>query len=285
MHQITLSVIIVSYNNEKVIKDCLNSIKKYNDIGSQLEVIVVEQSPKDYIYNSLKDDFDWVKVIRNRNIGFGGGNNVGVENSYGKYLLFLNPDTILVEPVFSFLIQKFDDDNNLGLAGVRLIDSDGNNNLSYYWNDYLSFLLSGLFKIYNKKNIFIQDKMYIMGADMFVRKSVFEEVGQFDENIFMYCEEKDLCSRIRRAGYSVCFFKDKRIIHLEGKSQPANYVKISLAVIKSDLYVTKKLGENPKKEIRKGIRGCKLRRLMYKVTGNNKAAKLETEVIREYRKL
>lgn len=285
MGQVTLSIIIVSYNNEKVIRDCLDSVKKYNDIDDKLEVIVVEQSPNDDIYSKLKEEYDWVKIIRNDNVGFGGGNNVGVDNSSGEYLFFLNPDTILIEPVFKYLIEKFDENVALGLAGVRLVDTEGNDNLSFYWNDYLSFALSGLFKIYNKKDKFVQDKMYIMGADMFVRRSVFEEVGRFDEKIFMYCEEKDLCSRIRRAGYKVAFFKDKRIIHLEGKSQPANYVKISMAVIKSDLYVTAKLGGNPRNEIKKGIRGCKCRRIMYKLSGNKTAADLETEVIKEYKTL
>ena len=105
MNNIELSVIIVSYKNLEIIVDCLNSIYKNNDIGNYLEVIVVDNSPEDNIYNYVADNFENVRIIKNQNKGFGEGNNKGACIARGKYLLFLNPDTILVEPIFGFAIN------------------------------------------------------------------------------------------------------------------------------------------------------------------------------------
>ena len=119
MRGMTLSVIIVSYKKIEVLRDCLNSIKQYNDIGEDLEVIVSDNSPDDILYETIKKEYDWIKIIKNENKGFGAGNNRGYEIATGKYLLFLNPDTILIEPIFKFTVEQFEQDKDLALFGVQ----------------------------------------------------------------------------------------------------------------------------------------------------------------------
>lgn len=238
---VQLSVIIVSYKNEKVITDCLDSILKYNDIGEQLQVIVVEQSSDDSVFNSLKSRFKdakFINIIRHENLGFGSGNNFGFRQSSGEFLLFLNPDTILVEPVFKFAIDKFQGDHKLGLFGVHLIAKDGTDNLSYNYKINFGFWFILRNKLIRRPK-FNGRTMYINGADLFLRRDIFVRAGMFDENIFMYGEEPDLCTRIKKLGYDIKYFPQKRIIHLEGKST-GNDVNVYERLVNSFIYVSKK---------------------------------------------
>lgn len=237
---IKLSVVIVSYKNLDVLKDCLDSIHKYNDIGNQLEVIVVEQSPEETIYDYIKKNYEDIIIIRNSNAGFGAGNNRGTEFASGEYLLFLNPDTILVEPIFSYAIKIFKQNPNLGLFGFKLIDKHGNLNLSY--NYIINFGIAQiLYRKIKKQPNFSNKKMYINGADIFIRNKLFRDIGKFDENIFMYGEEADICLRLKHTNYTVGYFDEKRIAHLEGGTtdfKPTVYEKLC----KSFVYVCDKHG-------------------------------------------
>ena len=215
---ILLSIVIVSYRNEKVLRDCLESVQKQNDIGESLEVIVVEQSPENTIYNNLLSEHPEVMVLRNENKGFGAGNNCGAGCARGKYLLFLNPDTILVEPVFKYALQQFERYPKVGLFGVRLVSKDGNNNKSFHFRKPYGLTRLVLWRFFDKTNIFLPDKMYIAGADLFVRRDAFKMVGCFDEAMFMYYEETDLCDRLNQSGFDIAFFPEKKIVHLEGRS-------------------------------------------------------------------
>lgn len=237
---IDLSVVIVSYNNKKVITDCLKSIEKHNDIGDRLQVIVVEQSPEDDIYEFMKLSFPWVTTVRNENKGFGAGNNRGEHEAKGKYLLFLNPDTILIEPIFSYAVQKLDKNSRLGLFGFQLLDGERYKNSSFMMIAPYGIKNKVEYKICYKFNHFISNQMYIQGADMFIRRNVFQDIGGFDENIFMYCEESDLAIQVRKAGYELAFYSDKALIHLEGKSTKDDYSAVFEKQIKSFNYLCKK---------------------------------------------
>jgi hypothetical protein len=221
-----LSVVIVSYNNLGVIKDCLDSVYAFNDIGDNLEVIVVENSPTNEIYEVLKKDYPKAIIIKNKNNGFGEGNNVGVRASSGEYLLFLNPDTILVEEIFSFAVMQFENDERLGLFGLKLVDINRKSNMSFYFYDNVGVVHSILIKLLNRLNIFIDGKMFIAGANIFIRKNLFLEIGMFDESIFMYCEEADLTRRLKKKNMKCKFFSKKSIIHLEGKTNTNNEIAL-----------------------------------------------------------
>lgn len=257
-----LSIVIVSYENSDVLTDCLDSIFRHNDLDDALQVIVVEQSDSDKIYDLLISKYPGVTAIRNENNGFGSGNNRGVRAATAPYLLFLNPDTILVEPVFKYAVDKFDSDSRLGLFGVRLITRSGQRNLSYYFHDPSHLYCGPCWRVLDRFSFYLPRMMYITGADMFVRASVFKEVGGFAESLFLYFEESVLCKRVEKMGFKVRFFGDKRIIHLEGQSIPDER-KFSYFL---QSYKTQRtlLGKDPQKGFERLLRKFQIKLLFHR---------------------
>lgn len=222
-----LSVIIVSYQAVDLLRDCLNSIEKYNDIGDGLEVIVSDNSPDMQLYDEISRDYPTVKLVKNENIGFGAGNNRGFEVSSGEYLLFLNPDTKLVEPIFAFAVEKFETDRDLAMFGIQQTDENGN-----FIDSFKIFGFCGpktifgylRLKGYRKAGKFKDGKMFLLGADLFLRRSAFLQAGKFDEKIFMYNEEEDLTRRIKlySDAKKMAFYRERKLIHLCGGTEERN---------------------------------------------------------------
>lgn len=283
-----LSLIVVSYKNINVLRDCLDSIHKYNDIGDALEVIVSDNSPDLSLYDCIQKEYPWVKILKNENRGFGAGNNRGVEISSGQFLLFLNPDTILVEPIFKFAIEKFCQDPKLSLFGLQLVDGNRKKNYSYglLWGAGISAAV--FHKFCHSFGIYIDGKMFISGADLFVRRESFIECGGFDENIFMYREESDLILRIKKKSQAnkTKFFKQKKLIHLEGGTQSTNSDGILQAEhrsIAADKYYCEKYNLNFKKLMKQKIRKCKLKLLFSIIARNKDVAELQKQTLGVYR--
>lgn len=260
-----LSIIIVSYINEVVLRDCLLSIDKYNDMIGESEIIVVDNSPTLELFNNIKRDFPSITVIKNENKGFGHGNNVGCEHANGEYLLFLNPDTILIEPIFKEAIRRIEKDNKIGMAGMKLLNANLGMNMSFHYLEENTFLRAQSNKICNKKNIFKQESMYISGADMLMRKETFELVGRFDEKLFMYFEESDLTRRLHSRGFYNCFFEDLHLIHLEGASTEGQKVnrKTIEREMDSYMYYCGKFDIDFHKQILKKRKYAKFKQLLY----------------------
>ena len=216
-----LSVIIVSYENCEILRDCIESIKKFNDLKDDAEIIISDNSITNNVYEMVKKNYPDVQIIKNNNIGFGPANNRAVDISSGEYLLFLNPDTILLEPIFQFTVDKFEQQSNLALFGIKLLNVNGTANNSFFAMDNYTLSWTLLMKVFSKFDIYLDGKRYIAGADLFVRKSAFEAAGRFDENIFMYYEEPDLIKRIKNLpnDYITSFFPEKKMIHLEGATE------------------------------------------------------------------
>lgn len=277
MEEIKLSVIIVSYKKLDVLINCLYSIYNYNDLGKQLEVIVVDNSPDYNIINNLEENFKQVKVIKNKNNGFGEGNNIGAKNSSGKYIVFLNPDTILIEPIFKFAIEKFENNKNLGLFGLKLVDIDLNRNMSFYIMDSTSIISAQIMKICNKFDFFIDGKMFIAGADMFVRREAFFKSGMFDEKIFMFNEEADIIKRIKYSQYKTAYFKTKKIIHLEGTSED-NMDAIKIGLVSNNYYYNK-YGMKYSKKLKFDIRYQFLKLIIYRLLNNKNMVEVAKEKI------
>ena len=282
-----LSIIIVSYNNKDVLIDCLDSISGQNDIGEDLEVIVVEQSPSDELFEYIIENYNWVETIRAKNKGFGAGNNRGFEIAKGKYILFLNPDTVLVEPICKYAIEKFESNQTLGLFGVQLLDAYRNETSSFDMNIPYGFWNKVTFKIFQRLGIFLESKMYIQGADLFVRKDLFDAVGRFDEEIFMYGEEPDLCLRVRRAGYHISFDKSKQIIHLQGACSSTNFEKTFSRQLESFKHLCNKYGIQFNKILRSELRYQKAKLMLLYIIGKKNAeisllAKEEINAINDF---
>lgn len=280
MKEKELSVIIVSYNCLPLIKQCIASIDRYNDIGDALEVIIVDNSQDDETINWLRSERPDLISIDNENKGFGQGNNVGAKASHGKYLLFLNPDTILIEPVFGYAVEKFRSDPELGTFGVRLLDADQKRNHSFLLRWVPGMFRTKLNDLLVALDIFIPSKMFTLGADIFIRRDLFFENGGFDENFFMYCEEADLTNRVNSSGMKNRFFRDKRIIHLEGKTQKTpNALRTYKRVTESRKYYCEKYGLDFRKNLNRELRYCKLKKTITGLLGRKDQAAAFGEIV------
>jgi O-antigen biosynthesis protein len=240
-----LSVIIVNYNVCHFLEQCLLSVEAACK-GLDAEVIVIDNNSVDGSVAMVREKFPLVQMIANEeNAGFSKANNQGIRISAGKYVLLLNPDTIVEADTFSKCIDFMDEHPDAGGLGVYMVDGKGEflpeSKRSLPTPDvafYKIFGLSSLFprsKRFGKYHLGYLDKQQIhevdvlSGAYMMLRKETLEKTGLLDETFFMYGEDIDLSYRITKAGYRNYYFPGARIIHYKGEStrkSSINYVFI-----------------------------------------------------------
>lgn len=241
-----VSIIIVNYNTEKLLENCLKTVFEKTD-GVDFEIIVVDNNSDDNSCTMVKNEFPQVKLIESKkNLGFGRGNNLGVEKAEGDYIFFLNSDCELKNNAIKILYDFMQDNSDCGACGGNLYDANGEYNAAlgrqYPLNDWLitHSALKFLFpKKYKELRYFQRDfdrtktaeVGFITGADLMVRKSVLDKVGMFDPKFFLYFEETELQWRIKKAGYKVIFVAESEIYHLEGGS---NTPKKRLLMLESE---------------------------------------------------
>jgi GT2 family glycosyltransferase len=234
-----LSVIIVNYNSKHLLENCLFSVQKaIQQIRS--EIIVVDNNSVDGSKESLPPKFPVVKFIFNENnVGFAKACNQGSKVSFGKYVLFLNPDTILSETSLNDCISFFETHPDAGAIGIRMIDGKGN--FLKESKRALPSATTSFYKLFGLSSIFPKSKTFakyyqghlsekennpvevLSGAFMMIRKEVFEKVNGFDEDFFMYGEDIDLSARINRSGYKNYYLGKISVTHLKGGSTTYNY--------------------------------------------------------------
>ncbi|MBN2689842.1 MAG: glycosyltransferase [Gammaproteobacteria bacterium] len=213
-----MSVIIVTYESDDCIAKCLESLFEFSDIDlSELEVIVVDNSPKTSArLRNIVQGYQNTTLIENEhNSGYGGGNNIGAKVASGECLLFLNPDTVFIEPVFLSVLQLYKTDQTLGAIGVTLVSEGMQHNNCYGYfpekRNIFRLCLDKAIRIITgnlpKKNI------YPWGAALFVKRDDFMRAGLFDESNFLFHEEPDLCHRLSPKRSLIL---SQRIIHMEG---------------------------------------------------------------------
>ena len=240
-----LSIIIVNYNVEHFLEQCLHSVRKAaKDIPT--EVFVVDNSSVDGSVEMVKNKFPEVKIIANeKNVGFSRANNQAIKEAKGEYILLLNPDTVVQEDTFEKAVKFMDEHKDAGALGVMMLDGKGNflpeskrglptPSVAFY----KVFGLAALFprsKIFGKYHLGFLDKNkthevdVLAGAFMLIRKSVLDKIGLLDETFFMYGEDIDLSYRITLAGFKNYYFPETRIIHYKGEStkkSSVNYVLV-----------------------------------------------------------
>ncbi|MBN2615544.1 MAG: glycosyltransferase family 2 protein [Bacteroidales bacterium] len=227
-----VSIIIVNFNSEEYLPGCLDSIA--NQVRNiEYEIIIVDNASQPSSIQFVRDNYSEVRLIINdKNLGFGAANNRGAKEARGKYLFFLNPDTLLLDNAALRFYQFLEEEKPEAVAcGGSLISSEGHPITSY--GNFPSLLqevgdmgFRRFFQSYYDRYLSIGKKAdelqtpirvpYITGADIFVRKQVFFEVGGFDENFFLYYEETDLFYRLHQKGLVSFLLPDVKIIHLEG---------------------------------------------------------------------
>jgi len=242
-----LSVVIVSFNVRKFLEECLHSLyKTIKDI--QFEVFVVDNQSKDGTVQMLKTEFPNVNLIVNQeNVGFVKANNIAFKKSTGKYILMLNPDTVIVQNSFRKTIDYFEQHPKIGAIGCKMLNSDRTLQPSCYNFPSLREIFGLYFlgnRIFNSLKKINYDKTqvvdFVRGAFMAINRQCLEEIGLLDENFFMFAEESDLCYRMKKTGWKVVYMPDIEIIHHRGKSTEQVSDKMYLQRIRSLIYFFQK---------------------------------------------
>ena len=266
---IKVSVIIVAYNNHQELDDCLKSIQTYNDVGEKLEVIIVDNSTTDSVEKIVRN-YNKIKYVKNPDNGFGRGNNIGANCSSGDLLIFLNPDTLLIEPIFREIIKLYYSKSNCGMAGVQLLNEKRVEHNSYNMRLNYGVYKKILLYIFRKFHLFFQKYMYTSGADIIMDRETFYSIGGFDEGIFMYGEEQDLAHRVNDIGKRLYYFPKLKIVHLQGKSTGKNYASTHGRMNTSNEIYCNKYGYDYKKELRKEIKAMRMINSILKKAGKKK---------------
>lgn len=222
-----VSIIIVNYNSSSLINNCLESVIQHTkDIP--FEVIIVDNATECLSEKITFAGKDNVKLLQlEENVGFGLANNAGSEVAEGDYIFCLNPDTLLLNNAIKILSDFLDSRPACGACGGNIFDMDGNPAMSfrrmepgalYDLNELMHHLPGRIAHGKNREFNFSGKPMkvfYVTGADLMIKKELFEELGGFSSEFFMYYEETDLCKRIYKNGKSVWSVPQAKIIHLE----------------------------------------------------------------------
>ena len=229
-----LSIIIVNFNTSHLLRDCLDSIFKYSP-NRKFGVVVVDNASSDGSVEKVKKEFPKVSVIRSdKNLGFAGGNNLGIESREAKYYLLLNSDTIVPVGSLDSLVD-FMEMSGFGVGSCKLLNKDGSLQpnvgdlpfgppLFFWlsgWDDILPKIREYLPSFHRKfKSFYNKEKEvgWVSGSVMVIKREVIESIGGLDESIFMYCEDTDYCIRAKKAGFKVGWTDKAQIYHLGGGS-------------------------------------------------------------------
>lgn len=226
-----LAIVVVSTNEAHWVRRCLPTVFTHAD-GSKLDVIVVDNSSTDGTRELVEFEFPGTRVVASPNRGFAYGNNRGIEQTYARYVLLLNPDTEIVDGTFGELLAWLDAHPSVGLVGVRQITADGT-----VWPTIRRFptVLRALGEALASERWPIHPRWageraldreaydretecdWTSGSFMLVRREALLSAGLLDERFFIYSEEPDLCSRIKRAGWEIRHVPRMTIVHHAGK--------------------------------------------------------------------
>lgn len=236
-----LSVIIVSYNTKKLLKQCLDSVFQHTR-GIDFEVFVVDNDSKDGSVEMINHQSSAIKLIANRaNLGFAAANNQALRQAQGKYLLLLNSDTILKENSLKKMVDWMEENQKVGIFSCQLVYQDGavQGSGGYFptllrifnWMFFIDDLpvIKEIFKSFHPheprtgwlSSQYFQKQHFqdwVTGAFFLVRKKVIDQIGLLDEKFFMYMEEVEFCYRAKQANWQVAYVPITKIIHLARKS-------------------------------------------------------------------
>jgi len=249
-----ISISIVTHNNSKIIKECLNSIFK-NTKNVDFETIIVDNNSSDNTVEIVKKCFKNIKLIKNnKNLGFSTAHNIAIKVGKGKYHLVLNPDVILTENSIEKLVNFMEENPDVGLVSPKIIFPDGTTqylckrlpclfdlgvrrftpgfiqNLFKNRIDYFEMKDTG----YNK----IMDVLYLSGSFMFFRKSVLDKVGGFDEDYFMYFEDADITRKVAEISRTV-FYPHTSVIHLWQRDSHKDIKLFFISLVSTAKYFNK----------------------------------------------
>jgi GT2 family glycosyltransferase len=237
----TISGIVVSFNTRELLRECITSLLKECDRlpqGVNAEILVVDNNSNDGSQEMVEQEFSLagfpVRLIRSSvNLGFGGANNLALEQAEGRYVVLLNSDAFLHSGSLRLALEHIESSPLTGIGGAKLVSRDGDSQPSArsfhsILND--GFTLTGLSARFPKSRVFAAldrswadpnipaDVDWVPGAFMMIRREALAKAGAFDPRFFLYYEETDLCKRVQAAGYRISYWPDVVVTHIGGES-------------------------------------------------------------------
>lgn len=221
-----LTISIVNYNAGEYLIKCLDSLKKIEN-ELDFDVYVVDNNSSDGSHEKAKEKFPQFNFIFNKeNLGFGKAHNLVLKKSNTPYVLTLNPDSEVSERTLSFVYDFMEKNHEVGIASSRVEKEDGSIDKASHrgfptpYASFLYFFLKNdrLYHLTDRDMSNTHEVDSVVGAFMFIRKSVLEKIGYFDEDYFLYGEDLDLCFRVKKAGFKVMYLPEVKIMHIKGVS-------------------------------------------------------------------
>ena len=254
-----LSVVIVNYNVKAFLEQCLIAIERARG-GLDIEVFVVDNASVDGSQSMVRKRFPRVRLIENaKNVGFSRANNQALRLAQGRYVLILNPDTLIQEDTLTVLKGFLDARPDVGGVGCKLLNPDGSFQIASrrsFPTPWVAFCrivwLSRIFprsRLLGRYNVTYLDPDteseidVLSGSLMMFRKSALDQAGYFDEDYFMYGEDIDLCYRIKKAGWKIFYTPATKVIHYKGEStKKSEFTVISTFYATMLVFVNKHFG-------------------------------------------
>jgi GT2 family glycosyltransferase len=278
-----LSIILLNYNSSSLSIKCVNSLydhfsEKFDD--DIFETIIVDNASSadeiNFLEKTIKEKkYKNISLIKNKtNTGFSSGCNMGVKNAKGDVILFLNNDTQIMDKGILGMLNFIKENEKVAILGGKLLNSDGSQQPSvgkFYtlWNVLL--YLWGLERvgIVNKNPDVISNVDWVKGGCMMVKRDVFKALSGFDENIFMYTEDMEICYRAKKKGYGIYFFPNVKIVHEEQGSSSRSFAIVN--IYSNLLYFYKKHKSSFEYKVIKVLLVAKARIAIFvgTITGNN----------------
>jgi len=297
-----LSIVIICWNDLKVIQDCLKSI--YAETAAfDFEVIVSDNGSTDLSIPFIKEHFPRVRIIENgANLGFAKGNNAGIRAAQGDYVLILNPDTIIHRKSLEKLVDYAERHPEAGAFGCRVLNRDGSYQISArplpsvrrYLVSALCLRFLGRFSEIFGSDTYVgwsgrteREIGYQSGCCVMLRRGLLNQLNGFDERFFYHSEETDLCFRVWKAGWRILFCPDAEITHLGGQSVGRFPIRFALETYRSRYrYFYKHFGEKGLLRIREvSLLGLALRWCGYSLVNAVKPGEAAGNRLKCYRVL
>jgi GT2 family glycosyltransferase len=244
-----LSIQIVNFRSRHYLRRCLFSIGENLPAILRTEVIIVnnDEKPLDRDIADIGGGFSVQIVEIGKNVGFGRAQNAGFQQSRGEYILFLNPDTKILPGALQALLNIFEKNEQIGIAGALLVDSTGKIQSDCFGSRHtpLSTVKRKISKRSKRQEIArgeIFETDWVSGGAMLVRRDVFEETGGFDEKYFVYFEDADLCLRVKKKGLKIAVIPSALVFHESGKSFASVREKKKHYYASQDYYTKKHFG-------------------------------------------
>ena len=239
----TLAIVIISFNVEKLLKECLESIYRETK-ETRFEIWVIDNHSRDTSVQMLKRDFPQIHIIENTdNVGFTRANNQAVRQCRTDYVLLLNPDTLIQDGALDKMVAFMDEHPEVGVAGCRVENEDGSLQLACRRSipspSVAFFRLTGLSRLFPhskrmaKYNLTYLDPTKshevdaVSGAFLLIRRQTIDQIGLLDETFWIYGEDIDWCIRAKKAGWKVMYYPDAHILHYKGVGCSTNSRKTS----------------------------------------------------------